>query len=151
MGKVTVPDAAVWVARFENGALGTFEATRYAAGNKDKHSFEINGERGSLRFNYNDANKLEYFSWDDPERTGGFKAIYTGMPEHRYAAGWWPNGHFTHYGETFVSEMYELVAALTEDRAPEPGFEVGVRVQAVVEAVAKSARERRWTRVDELL
>jgi predicted dehydrogenase len=151
MGLVTVPDAAIFLVRFKNGALGTFEATRYAAGNKDKHSFEINGEKGSLRFDYSDANKLDYFSWDDPERIGGFKSIYTGAPQHTYAGGWWPNGHFTHYGETFVSEMYELVSAIQEDRRPEPGFEIGVKCQAVVEAVAKSIHEQRWVSVDELL
>lgn len=146
-GPVTVDDGAAFLARFANGAMGVFEATRYAAGNKDHYSFEINGERGSLRWDYSEANKLDYFTWDDPEREGGFRAIYAGTPRHKYASAWWPDGHYTHYGETFVSQAYELIAALQEGRDPVPGFEVGVRCQAVIEAVAESILEERWTRV----
>lgn len=149
MGEVTVDDDAMFLARFENGAMGTFEATRYAAGNKDRFSFEINGERGSLRFNYNHSGALEYFTWDDPPRDGGFKTIYLGNVEQPYS--WWPNVLPVGYGDTFVNEIYELVSAVRENRPPSPGFEAGVQCQAVVEAVIKSIEEARWVSVSELL
>jgi predicted dehydrogenase len=149
MGQVTVDDGAIFLARFESGAMGTFEATRYAAGNKDRFSFEINGERGSLRFNYNHPGALEYFTWDDPPRDGGFKTIYLGNSAQPYS--WWPNVLPAGYGDTFVNEVYELVSALQTGRPPSPGFEAGVRCQAVVEAVIKSIEEKRWVSVSELL
>lgn len=148
-GQVTVDDGAVFLTRFENGAMGTFEATRYAAGNKDLFSFEINGERGSLRFNYNHSGALEYFTWDDPPRDGGFRTIYLGNSEQPYS--WWPNVLPVGYGDTFVNEMYELVSALQEDRMPSPGFEVGVQCQAVVEAVIRSIEEERWVNLSEMI
>lgn len=148
-GQVTVDDGTAFLARFSNGAIGTFEATRYAAGNKDLFAFEINGERGSLKFNYNDPNVLQFFSWDDPQREGGFKRILVGNPEHPYS--WWPNVLPTGYGDTFVNQMYELISAIQEDRQPEPGFEVGVSCQAVVEAVETSIQERRWVDLSEML
>ena len=149
MGEVTVDDSAAFLARFENGVLGTFEATRYAAGNKDRFSFEINGEKGSVRFSYNHPGALEYFTWDDPPRDGGFKTIYLGNADQPYS--WWPNVLPVGYGDTFVNEMYELVSALQEGRAPSPGFEAGVKCQAIVEAVIKSIEEERWVHISELL
>ena len=149
LGEVTVDDSAAFLAHFANGALGTFEATRYAAGNKDRFSFEINGEKGSVRFNYNHPGALEYFTWDDPPRDGGFKMIYLGNSAQPYS--WWPNVLPVGYGDTFVNEMYELVSALQEGRTPSPGFEAGVKCQAVVEAVIKSIAEERWVSISELL
>jgi predicted dehydrogenase len=149
-GRVTVDDAALFLARFENGAIGTFEVTRFAGGNKDMYSFEVNGERGSLRYNYHQGSVLEYFSWDDPERIGGWRSIFAASPQHTYSSDWWPNGHIIHYGETFVSQMYELVRAIQEGRNPQPDFEVGARNQAVLEAVEESIVERKWVNVPKI-
>ncbi len=147
-GQVTVDDAAMFLARFENGALGTFEASRFASGNKDFFSFEISGERGGLRFRYSNANKLDYYTWDDPPREGGYKSIYLGNAAHPYS--WWPNALPVSYGDTFVNELYEWVSALRENRRPEPGFEAGVRCQAVIAAVEKSIEDRRWVSTAEM-
>jgi predicted dehydrogenase len=149
-GQVTVDDAALFLARFTSGALGSFEVTRYAGGNRQRFGLEINGDRGSLRFNFNYFSELHYFSWDDPPREQGFKVIYVGDPQHPYAANWWPNGHFTHYGSLFVNQAYELFKALANDEMPVPNFEDGVRCQAVLEAVEKSIQERRWVRPADL-
>ncbi|MGQ9627685.1 MAG: Gfo/Idh/MocA family protein [Anaerolineae bacterium] len=150
-GRVTVDDATLFLARFANGAIGSFEVTRFAGGNKERVGFEINGEKGSLRFNYNYFNELHYFSWDDPPREQGFKVIYVGDPQHPYVRNWWPNGHFEHYGSLFVNQAYELVRSLQAGEMPTPNFEDGVECQAVLEAVEKSIRERSWVRPADLL
>ncbi len=150
-GQVTVDDATLFLARFENGALGSFEATRYAGGDKERVGFEINGEKGSLRFNYNYFNELHFFSWEEPPREQGFKTIYVGDPAHPYVKNWWPNGHFIHYGSLFVNQAYELFKALANDQMPTPNFEDGVQCQAVLEAVEKSIAEERWVQPAELL
>ncbi len=150
-GQVTVDDAVIFLARFENGVIGSFEATRYAGGDKERVGFEINGEKGSLRFNYNYFNELHFFSWEDPPREQGFKTIYVGDPAHPYVKNWWPNGHFIHYGSIFVNQAYELFKALAHNEMPVPNFEDGVQCQAVLEAVEKSIAEQRWVRPAELL
>jgi len=144
-GLVTVDDGAAFLARFKNGAIGTFETTRFAAGNKDRFIIEVNGDKGSLRFNYNNSSVLDYFNAADSAREGGFKAIYVGNSTHPYA--WWQNVLPVGYGDTFVNEMYELVDALQKGRNPEPGFDVGVQVQAVIEAVETSIANRGWVTV----
>ena len=149
-GQVSVDDAALFLARFENGAIGSFEVTRFAGGNKDVYSFEVNGDKGSLRYNYHQGSVLEYFSRDDPERIAGWRSIFAGSPQHTYSSDWWPNGHIIHYGETFVSQMYELVRAIHEGRNPDPDFEVGVRNQAVLEAVERSIVEGQWVSVPQI-
>lgn len=149
-GQVSVDDAALFLARFENGAIGSFEVTRFAGGNKDVYSFEVNGDKGSLRYNYHQGSVLEYFSRDDPERIGGWRSIFAASPQHTYSSDWWPNGHIIHYGETFVSQMYELVRAIHEGRNPDPDFEVGVRNQAVLEAVERSIVEGQWVSVPQI-
>ena len=67
-GKVTVDDAAFMVAEFENGALGSFEASRFASGRKNYNYFEIYGSKGSLAFNLERMNELQYL---EPGRPGG--------------------------------------------------------------------------------
>ncbi len=149
-GQVTVDDAALFLARFESGAIGSFEATRFAGGDKERVGFEINGSKGCLRFNYNYFNELHFFSWEDPPREQGFKTIYVGDERHPYVKHWWPNGHFIHYGSLFVNQAYELVKALANDEMPVPNFEDGVKCQAVLEAVERSVEEERWIRPAEL-
>lgn len=150
-GPVTVDDAALFLARFANGAIGSFEVTRFAGGNKERLGFQINGSKGSLRFDLNRMNELEYFSWEDSPRVQGFRTIFVGHEQHPYGENWWPQGHQIGYGELFVNQAYELMNALAEDRMPVPSFEDGVRCQAVLEAVARSVAEERWVNVEELL
>lgn len=148
-GCVTVDDGAAFVGEFESGAIGTFEATRFASGNKDRFTWEVNGDRGALRFNYSEPNKVDYYSWDDPAHASGWKAIYLGNSSQPYS--WWPNVLPVGYGDTFVNELYEFVKALREDRSPDPGFEHGVYIQAVVEAVERSIASRCWVDVADSL
>ena len=146
---VTVDDAVVFLARFSRGALATFEATRVAPGRKNALRLEINGARGSLAFDLETLNELQYYSADDPATLSGFRRILVTEPEHPYLAGWWPPGHLLGYEHTFTHEVLDLLGAIARDEQPEPSFSDGLRVQLVLDAVARSAASNAaWTRID---
>lgn len=145
-GRVTVDDAMLFLARFENGALGSFEATRMAAGRKNFLEFEINGSEGSLRFNLERLNELQFFSRKDRSGQQGFRTILVTEPTHPYLQAWWPPGHIIGWQHTFVHEILDLLTAIDKDRPVEPDFRDGVRCQAVLEAVSLSLRRHKWVR-----
>lgn len=89
-GKVTVDDATLFLARFDNGALGSFEATRFAAGHRSTNSFEINGSLGSVKFDFERMNELEVYLTSDAEDVQGFRRVLATDPAHEYAEAWWP-------------------------------------------------------------
>ena len=146
MGEVTVDDAAAFLARFENGALGTFEATRFAAGRRNKNAFEINGSRGSVAFDMERMNELEVFFTDDPEDVQGFRTVNVTEPVHPYAGAWWPPGHIIGYEHTFVHTMKDLMDGIHAGKSPAPTFEDAYRCQAVLDAVERSAEGGGWAR-----
>jgi len=149
-GEVTVDDATLFLAEFKNGALGSFEATRFANGHKNGMSFEINGSKGSVRFEFERMNELWYYSSDDPEGLQGFRLIQATEPVHPYASAWWPVGHVIGYEHTFVHELYEFVVAIAHDKETCPSFYDGVKCMQVLEAVDLSIAKRRWVEVDSL-
>ncbi len=145
-GEVTVDDAVMWCARFTGGAIGVFEATRFAGGRKNGHRWEINGSKGSVGWNFEDMNYLEF--WKDGEGGHqGFRRILATHPTTPNWKAWWPDGHIIGYGECFANEVNEMMKAIAEDRQPVPSFKDGVKCQAVLEAVEKSAETRKWTAV----
>lgn len=148
--EVTVDDATLFLARFENGALGSFEATRYAGGHRCTNSFEINGSKGSVRFDFERMNELMVYFADDADDVQGFRRVLVTDPAHAYMEAWWPPGHTIGYEHTFIHEILELTESFRENRMPQPGFEDGVKCQQVLEAVDASIAGRRWVRVDEL-
>ncbi|HAK45522.1 MAG TPA: dehydrogenase, partial [Spirochaeta sp.] len=101
MGKVTVEDAAFMTVRFENGALGSFDATRFAPGRRNYNYFEIYGSKGSILFNFERMNELEYYNREDPDNQQGFKTIQTTEAVHPYMEAWWPAGHIIGYEHEF--------------------------------------------------
>lgn len=149
-GDVTVDDATLFMARFDNGALGSFEATRFAAGHRCTNSFEINGSKGSIKFDFERMNELQVFFTDDAEDVQGFRRVLATDPAHAYMDAWWPAGHTIGYEHTFTHEVHELMQAFAEDRQPVPNFVDGVKCQAVLKAVDKSIAERRWISIDEM-
>ncbi|MCR8632293.1 Gfo/Idh/MocA family protein [Paenibacillus radicis (ex Xue et al. 2023)] len=149
-GKVDVDDATLFLARFANGALGSFEASRFAAGHRCTNSFEINGSKGSIKFDFERLNELEVYFTDDAADVQGFRRVLATDPAHAYMDAWWPPGHTIGYEHTFVHEMLEMMQAIHEDRQPEPNFTDGVKCQQVLEAVELSVSERRWVKVNEL-
>ncbi|RKN80474.1 Gfo/Idh/MocA family protein [Paenibacillus ginsengarvi] len=149
-GPVTVDDATLFMARFGCGALGSFEATRFAGGHRCTNSFEINGSLGSVKFDFERMNELQvYFTGDDPD-VQGFRRVLATDPAHAYSEAWWPPGHTIGYEHTFIHETLELLEALQENRQPVPNFHDGVLCQAVLEAVERSIDEKRWVRLDEM-
>lgn len=151
MGEVTVDDAAMFLARFENGAIGTFEATRFALGRKNYNRFEINGSKGSLVFNLERMNELELYLESDREGTRGFRTIQVTEGVHPYISAWWPPGHIIGYEHTFTHLVRDALEAISKNEQPSPNFYDGLRCQAVLEAVEISASERQWVAVKELL
>ncbi|MBY3620611.1 Gfo/Idh/MocA family oxidoreductase [Acinetobacter sp. CUI P1] len=149
-GKVTVDDATLFLARFDNGALGSFEATRFAAGHRSTNSFEINGSLGSVKFDFERMNELEVYLTSDAEDVQGFRRVLATDPAHEYAEAWWPPGHTIGFEHTFIHEMLELSNAIEEGRQPVPNFHDGVKCQAVLEAVERSIEQRRWVEISEM-
>jgi predicted dehydrogenase len=151
-GPVTVDDAALFTARLGSpapgtGALGSFEATRFAAGRKNELRLELNGDRGSLAFNLERLNELEYYDGRDDE-LAGFRRILVTEPGHPYLAAWWPPGHVLGWDATFTHEIADLVGAIAAGTDPEPSFADGLQVQRVLAAVQDSAaHQSAWTPV----
>jgi len=148
-GQVTVDDTVLFLARFENGAVGSFEGTRFGAGRKNGERFEINGEKGTLAFDFERMNELEFYSREDPEGLQGFKTLLATEPGHPYIEAYWPPGHLIGYEHTFVNQAADLVKGIAEGTELKPDFEDGLRNQEVLEAVLKSCEERSWIKVRE--
>lgn len=151
MGTVTVDDAALILAHFADGTIGSFEATRFAAGRRNYNSFEINGSKGSLYFNLERLNELKYFNREDPGDAQGFRTILVTEPTHPYMSAWWPPGHIIGWEHTFVHEVKDLVEAIADDRAVGPDFRDGLQTQSVLESVLEAAEKRTWVRVRNFL
>jgi predicted dehydrogenase len=150
MGEVTVDDATTFCANFECGALGTFESTRFSAGHKNDMSFEINGEYGSLKFEFERMNELWYCDYREDAETQGFKLIQASDDCHSYAGAFWPVGHVLGYENTFVAQMYEFAKAIVDDYKAVPGFDAGVKVAQIMDAVELSIQRRAWVDVASL-
>jgi predicted dehydrogenase len=149
-GKVTVDDAVLFLARFSGGAVASFEAARQATGNMNAHGFEINGTKGSLRFNFEQMNWLEYYDATAPRVVQGWTPINcTHGGDHPYAAAWWPDAHIIGYEHTFTNMAYDILRVLGGQKpvAPLPDFEDAYQTQRVLEAVLISARLRRWVKL----
>jgi predicted dehydrogenase len=145
MGEVTVDDAVSFLARFGNGAMGSFNATRFAAGRRNANTFEINGSLGSIAFNLERMNELEIYLAEDEEGLQGFRTINVTEPVHPYTAHWWPAGHIIGYEHTFIHVVKDLLDGIARGENPRPNFEDGFRNQAVLDAVERSTASRSWT------
>jgi len=146
-GPVTVDDAALFLARFAGGAVGSFEATRFATGRKNAIRIEINGSKGSLAFDFEDMNVLHFHDATLPAAEGGFRRIVVTEPEHPWVAGWWPPGHGLGYEHGFTHQVVDLVRALGEGAEPTPTFADGLQVQRVLAAVETSSDTRTWQEI----
>jgi len=146
-GQVTVDDAFVAVVEFANGAIGTLEATRFAAGRKNHQVIEVNGEKGSICFNLERLNELEVFWVDeDPRETRGFHNVLISETYHPWWENWWPHGHMIGWEHTFVHELTHFLDCIVngKDVAPHGAtFEDGYRAAVVCDALLESAETRR--------
>ena len=147
-GEVTVDDAVSWIGRFENGAFANLEATRFAHGRKNHITFEINGSKGSLVFDFEDMNRLKFFSAGDPPHRQGFTDILvTDGNVHPYLKAWWPGGHIIGYEHTFVNTFSDFVSAVVAGTSVQPTFEDGLINEKVLDAIEHSAVRREWVRL----
>lgn len=147
-GTVTVDDVALFNARLESGALASFEATRFATGRKNALEIEISGDRGALHWNLEDMNALEFYDATADAGEQGFTRILVTEPQHPYLSGWWPAGHMLGYEHGFSHQVKDFVEAITAGTQPTPNFDEGLRVQRVLDAVARSSAEgSAWTEV----
>ena len=147
-GRVTVDDAAAFLARFSGGALGVFEATRFATGRKNAIRLEVNGSRGSLAFDFEDMNVLHFYDADEPSHTAGFRRILVTEPDHPYAGAWWPPGHLIGYEHGFTHQVVDLLTAIAIGTQPTPSFADGLQVQVVLDSVEQSSGSGSWSDVE---
>ena len=147
MGQVTVDDAVSWIGRFKNGAIANLEATRFAYGRKNHIALEINGSKGSLVFDFEDMNRLKFYSAEDPADRQGFRDILITDASHPYLKAWWPGGHIIGYEHTFVNTFADFVTAVVNGKSVQPTFEDGLQNEKVLAAIEASARKREWVKV----
>jgi predicted dehydrogenase len=150
-GQVTVDDAALFLARLDGGAVATYEATRFATGRKNGLRVEINGSLGSVAFDFERMNELEFYDATRPAEEQGFSRILVTEPDHPYMAAWWPPGHLIGYEHSFTHEMRDLIEAVATGQNPTPSFADALQVQLVLDAVERSATSGAWTDVEAVL
>ncbi|MBU0638854.1 MAG: Gfo/Idh/MocA family oxidoreductase [Planctomycetes bacterium] len=153
VGKVDVDDCVLFLARFNGGAVGSFEATRLATGHQNNNMIELNGEHGALRFSFEDMNLLWFFDKHEDARTAGWRRIMcTSAGNHPYAGAWWPDAHLLGYEHTFVNMVADMMAVLAGDEptVPIPNFADAYETQRVLEAALLAAKHRAAVRLSEV-
>lgn len=145
-GKVDVDDAFISLFEFENGALGTLEASRFCQGHKNYEVLEINGENGSIKFNLERLNELEvFYPNEEPKETRGFHTVLVSESYHPYWGNWWPHGHMIGWEHSFIHEFHHFFDAIVNNKNVAPygaTFEDGYRNAVICDAVVESARTR---------
>lgn len=144
--KVEIDDACAFLARFENGSLGTFESTRYARGHKAFYRFEINGEKASLAWDLHDLHRLQYFDHHDEGRLRGWRSIHVTDHggEHPYMDKWWVPGLQIGYEHSFVHQIADFLDGLAKGKPARPTFQDALDTQKVCDAVLRSAKKAEW-------
>ena len=145
-GNVTVDDTILALARFSGGAVASFEAARQATGNLNRNGFEINGTKGSIRFNFERMNELEYYDATADRAVQGWTTIIaTHAPDHPYVDAWWPDAHGLGYEHCFINQAYDIVRVLAgrKPTVPIPDFQDAYQTQRVLEAMLLSASKKR--------
>jgi predicted dehydrogenase len=146
--RVTVDDRAVFTGRFDDGVLGSFEVSRMSTGRKNALRLEIAGTRGAISFDLEKLNSLQFYDATLSATRRGFAEIIVTEPEHPYMAAWWPAGHMLGYEHGFSHQVKDFVCAIAAGEQPRPGFDDGLQVQQVLEAVERSSRsDSAWNAV----
>ena len=141
---VGIDDASAFLARFRNGSLGLFEATRYARGHKALYTLEINGEHASARWDLHDLHRLQWFDHRDEGRLRGWRSVHVTDGDHPYMKHWWVPGLQIGYEHTFIHQFADFLQAAAGGRALAPTFRDALATDYVTDAVLKSAKTRRW-------
>ncbi|MBL9204035.1 MAG: Gfo/Idh/MocA family oxidoreductase [Opitutaceae bacterium] len=147
VAKVEIDDASAFLARFTNGSLATFEATRYARGHKALYTFEINGEHGSIFWDLHDLHRLQWFDHRDPGIVRGWRSIHVSDGDQPYMKNWWVPGLQIGYEHSFVHQVADFLQGLQDGKPAAPTFRDGLGTDLVTDAVLSSARSGRWVKV----
>lgn len=147
MTKVGIDDASLFLARFRNGSLATFEATRYARGHKALYTFEINGEHGSIFWDLHDLHRLQWFDHRDSGTLRGWRSIHVTDGDHPYMGRWWVPGLQIGYEHSFVHQVADFIEGIESGKPAAPTFRDGLATDYVTDAVLASARTGRWVNV----
>jgi len=145
--KVRIDDASAFLARFQNGSLATFEATRYARGHKALYTLEINGEHASAMWDLHDLHRIQYFDHRDEGRLRGWRSLHVTDGDHPYMQHWWVPGLQIGYEHTFIHQFADFLEALGSGKPAEPTFRDGLATDYVTDAVLESAKTRQWQKV----
>lgn len=145
--KVGIDDASAFLARFHNGSLATFEATRYARGHKALYTLEINGEHGSIAWDLHDLHRLQWFDHKDEGTLRGWRSIHVTDGDHPYMANWWVPGLAIGYEHSFIHAIADFLDSIDGKEPAQPTFEEAMKTEHVVDAVLRSAAAGRWERV----
>src|SRR5580704_12391382 len=144
---VGIDDASLFLARFQNGSLATFEATRYARGHKALYTFEINGEHASIAWDLHDLHRLQYFDHKDEGHLRGWRSLHITDGDHPYMKHWWVPGLQIGYEHTFIHHAADFLSAVGEGKSAAPTFRDALLTDQVTDAVLASARDRCWKQV----
>jgi predicted dehydrogenase len=136
-----VDDATLLLARFGNGSIGSFEATRYAVGCRNRNAFEIHGSKGMARFDLEDLNRLEFFDAADARNLQGARRLLVTGPDQPYSTNFWKPGHIIGYEHTFIAALGDFLRSLETGEPFHPNFEDGLAVEQVLAAVEVSAKQ----------
>ncbi len=147
--KVTIADASAFLARFHNGSLATFEATRYARGHKALYTLEINGANGSIMWDLHDLHRLQYFEHGDEGRVRGWRALHITDGDHPYMKHWWVPGLQIGYEHTFIHQASDFLEGLAGGNPASPTFREALATDYVTDAVLQSAQSGRWEHVQQ--
>jgi predicted dehydrogenase len=131
----------LFIGRFDGGAVASFEATRFATGRKNALRIEVNGSAGSVAFDFEAMNELQFHDHAEDPETAGFRRILVTEPHHPYMGAWWPAGHGIGYEHSFTHEVVDLVRDISAGRSPSPSFADGLQVQRVLAAIERSAEQ----------
>jgi predicted dehydrogenase len=144
---VKIDDASAFLARFDNGSLATFEATRYARGHKALYTLEINGEHASIFWDLHDLHRLQYFDHGDQGRVRGWRSVHITDGDHPYMKHWWVPGLQIGYEHTFIHQAADFLEGLTSGKPASPTFRDGLATDYVTDAVLTSAKTGQWQTV----
>ncbi len=142
--RVGIDDASAFLARFSNGSLATFEATRYARGHKALYTFEINGEHASIAWDLHDLHRLQYFAHSDEGRLRGWRSLHITDGDHPYMNHWWVPGLQIGYEHTFIHQVADFFGGLSDGEPARPTFRDALATDYVTDAVLRSAESGHW-------
>ncbi|HZR66884.1 MAG TPA: Gfo/Idh/MocA family oxidoreductase [Terriglobales bacterium] len=142
-----VDDAAVVMAHFGNGSLGSFEASRFGVGRRNGNGFEIYGSKGNLVFDLEDMNRLRFFDATDPAALQADRNILVTGPNHPYATNFWKPGHLIGYEHTFIATLGDFLRSLAKDEPFDTDFQEALKVQSLLDIVEASAASKSWKKL----